>query len=77
MISEVRQELMEIGIINAKVQSAEIMCRLLQNALCYMTDNGETRETCAEYLCCSPEMIDAIDKEDYEMIRREDDDYLF
>ena len=71
MMSELRQEIAEKEEMEIRSRASEILCTLLHNAICYMTDNHMTQTEIAEYLGCSYEMLDNVEVEDYEAIVKE------
>ena len=73
MMGDFREEMAEQRDMEIRSEACEILCTLLHNAICYMTDNNMTQEEIAEYLGCSYEMIDNIEVEDYEAIVEEDE----
>lgn len=67
-MSELRQQMAEQEEIETKANVVDTIITLLNNAICYMTDNGMSKDEVAEYIGTSTDILDAIDEEDFEKI---------
>ena len=68
MKAELTEQLAEERDRDTKASAAETLCILLNNALCYMYENGMTDHEAAKYLNTNVEVLNAVDNEDYEEI---------
>ena len=47
-----------------KAKAFETLCTLLNNALCFMYEQGMSKEDCADYIGTTETIIDAVNTED-------------
>lgn len=68
MKAEIMREFAEEMERDVKVEASETLCVLLNNAICYMQEQGMEDYEIAEYLGTDIETLNAIADEDYEKI---------
>ena len=65
MKAEMERKISEQNDLEIKAEASESLCILLQNAICYMQEQGMLFKEIANYIGCSEESIILILKEDY------------
>ena len=68
MMSELRMEMAEQHELEIKAKACDKLLILLNNAICYMEENGEDLISMAKYLGTSVDIIRAIDMEDIDSL---------